>query len=182
MSGNEDLQLLYRISEEHLSTTVQYVRDWQYQHGSLLQFPPRSGKIIARPIGVTLFPSNFPKRCYDEACDLQPIFNKLYAAIAEDEKWLYENLKALIESPNSMAHILWNIHSAIKKDGHVQDLSLGIFRNDYMLHASHGSSGGMSEELPLEIKQVEFNAYSVAGGAHGNRISDMHRYERRDAR
>lgn len=175
MSEPREAQLMYRISKEHLSTLVRCVRDWQCQHGSLLLVPPTPGKNIARPIGATLFPSNFPKRCYEEACKLQPIFNKLYAAIAEDEEWLFESLKELIKNPNSMAKILWEIHSAIKEDGYVQDLSLGIFRSDYMLHASDGNDRGEDREMPLEIKQVEFNAYSVAGGAHGNRISDMHR-------
>ena len=177
MSKPKKPQLMYRITDEHLSTLVQCVKDWQYQHGSLLLVPPMSGKNIARPIGATLFPSDFPGRCYEEACSLQPIFNKLYAAVAEDEEWLFDSLKGFIESPNSMAKILWGIHSAIKEDGYVQELSLGIFRSDYMLYAGRGNAGSGDGELPLEIKQVEFNAYSVAGGAHGSRISDMHRCE-----
>ncbi len=157
---------------------VENVRDWQYQHGSILKYPPRSGLVGYRPIGATLFPSNFPRHCYEEALAIQPIFNKLYAAISEDEEWLHDSLEALIESPKSMAKILWEIHCEIKKDGYVQDLSLGIFRSDYMLHEDRREDDGSVETpRPLAIKQVEFNTYSVAGGAHGNRISDMHKYK-----
>ena len=168
-----------RLSEEHLKFLIENVRDWQYQHGSLLKYPPRSGKIGSRPIGATLFPSNFPRRCYEEACALQPIYNKLYAEIAEDEEWLHEALKASIETPNSMARILWEIHSAIEEEGYVQDLSLGVFRSDYMLHEAgiSTSDGDDVVAVPPEIKQVEFNTYSVAGGAHGNRVSEMHKYD-----
>ncbi len=167
-----------RLSREHWQFLIENVRDWQYQHGSLLKYPPRSGHVGSRPIGATVFPSNFPRHCYDEALAIQPIFNKLYAAISEDEAWLHGSLKALIESPESMARILWEIHSAIKKEGYVQELSLGIFRSDYMLHEHRRRdiSGG-EIPTPLVIKQVEFNTYSVAGGAHGNRISKMHRYD-----
>ena len=168
-----------RLSEAHWQFLVDNVRDWQYQHGSILKYPPRSGLVAARPIGATLFPSNFPRHCYEEALAIQPIFNKLYAAICEDEEWLHDSLKALIESPDSMARILWEIHQAIKKDGYVQNLSLGVFRSDYMLHENRTQSSGGAAEIrsSLIMKQVEFNTYSVAGGAHGNRISDMHKYD-----
>ena len=77
-----------------------------------------------------------------------------------------------------MARILWEIHCEIKKDGYVQDLSLGVFRSDYMLHENlKKDDDGAEIPRPLAIKQVEFNTYSVAGGAHGNRISDMHKYD-----
>ena len=178
MSDLEVISSPPRLSEEHWSFLVENVRDWQYQHGSLLKYPPRSGNIGSRPIGATLFPSNFPKRCYEEAWALQPIFNKLYAAITEDEEWLHEALSALIESPDSVARILWEIHCAVKNDGYVQDVSLGVFRSDYMLHERRANpDGGVEVMVPLEIKQVEFNTYSVAGGAHGNRISEMHKYD-----
>ena len=166
-----------RLSEPHWQYLVDNVRDWQYQHGSMLKYPPRSGHVGSRPIGATLFPSNFPKHCYDEALAIQPIFNKLYAAITEDEEWLHDSLKALIESPDSMARILWEIHCEIKKHGYVQNLSLGIFRSDYMLHKQiTENDDGAEVPRSLAIKQVEFNTYSVAGGAHGNRISEMHKY------
>lgn len=168
-----------RLSHEHLTFLVENVTDWQYQHGSLLKYPPKSGNVGSRPIGATLFPSNFPRRCYDEARALQPTFNKLYAAIAEDGEWLHEALRALIQSPNSMARILWEIHTAILEEGYVQDLSLGVFRSDYMLHQTRTTTatGEETGTASLDIKQVEFNTYSAAGGAHGNRISEMHKYD-----
>lgn len=160
------------LSEGHLSFLIESARDWQYQHGSLLKYPPFSGKALASPIGIALFPSNFPQQQFEEARSLQTIYNKLYAAISMDEEWLLAALHNLIEG-DSMANVLWKIHVAVKNEGYVQHLSLGLFRSDYMLHATQDGEG---KETLLQLKQVEFNTYSVAGGAHANKVSDMHRY------
>jgi glutathione synthase len=45
---------------------------------------------IAIPAPVTLFPSVFPRSCFNEARDIQQAFNELYAAIATDEAWLMD--------------------------------------------------------------------------------------------
>ena len=157
-----------KLSANHLAFLIDSIRDWQFEHGSLLKFPPKSGKIIARPIGVSVFPSNFSKSCFEEARDIQIFFNSLYAAISCDEAWLHQALQSLIES-DSMAKILWEIHCAVKVEGYVQCMSLGVFRSDYMLHME-------SKNAEPILKQVEFNTYSVAGGAHSNKISEMHKY------
>lgn len=82
-----------QLSEQQLSTLIANIRDWQFAHGSLLKAPPVSGNLSARPIGVTLFPSLYPKECFYEARSLQVLYNELYAAVAEDEEWLYGALK-----------------------------------------------------------------------------------------
>ncbi|KAL9131696.1 MAG: hypothetical protein Q9217_000437 [Psora testacea] len=104
MSTLEPSSRLQVISEEHLDYLIDIIRDWQFEHGSLLKFPPDSGKIIARPIGVSVFPSDYPKKCFEEARNLQIAFNLLYAAVACDGPWLHEALRKLIDS-NSMANI-----------------------------------------------------------------------------
>ena len=42
---------------------------------------------------ITLFPSPFPRTCFEKALELQPAYNELYAAIAGDEEWLEEIVK-----------------------------------------------------------------------------------------
>ena len=90
-------------------------------------------------------------------------------------------------SNDHLAGALWKIHCDVEKEGYVQvsaeshtpnwhaqlrkDLSLGIFRSDYMLHEETAKD---SESAGLCIKQVEFNTFSVAGGAHSNKVSRMH--------
>ncbi len=82
-----------RLSEEHVVSLISVIHDWQFEHGSLLKFPPNSGRVLALPIGVTMFPSNFPRSCFEEARNIQKAFNRLYAAVSEDEKWLFEVLQ-----------------------------------------------------------------------------------------
>lgn len=82
-----------KLQEEHLHFLLDSVRDWQIQHGSLIKAPPNSGITLARPIGATLFPSNFPLACFEEARGIQRIYNRLYVAIAADEKWLFNTME-----------------------------------------------------------------------------------------
>lgn len=169
MDVADETNLPRALSEDYIAFLVDAVQDWQYQHGSLLKIT--GARNAAYPIGATLFPTNFPKACFEQALRLQPIFNKLYAAVAEDEEWLQDALQDLMKNPNSMASILWRVHCAVKSAGYMQPLSLGVFRSDYMLHVQDMES----REQSLTIRQVEFNTFSVAGGAHGNKISDMHK-------
>jgi len=53
-----------------------------------------------------------------------------------------------------------------------QDVPLGLFRSDYMVHASLDL---VSSRPMLALKQVEFNTYSIAGGAHSNNAAEMHK-------
>ena len=81
-----------QLSEEQLSTLIADIRDWQLTHGSLLRLPrPDFDKSV--PIGVSVFPSLFSKTCFDEARNLQRIYNRLYAAVGSDEEWLQETVK-----------------------------------------------------------------------------------------
>ena len=49
-----------------------------------------------------------------------------------------------------------------------KDLSLGIFRSDYMLQAPSTADGMPS------LKQVEFNTHSVAGVSHACNVARLH--------
>jgi len=82
-----------QLSKGQLSSLISDVRDWQYVHGSLLKAPPDTGAVLARPIGVSLFPTLFPRSYFEEARALQTSYSELYAGVAGDEEWLFEILK-----------------------------------------------------------------------------------------
>lgn len=63
---------------------------------------------------------------------------------------------------------LWKIHLQVKEEGYVQDLSLGLFRSDYMLHVPDETSSPA-------VKQVEFNTISSSFGGLAVRVAQMHR-------
>ena len=154
-----------RLTDEQLEKLIFDVQDWQLTHGSLLKNVNSSEEntVVAHSIGVSLFPTLFPRALFDEALAIQRVYNKLYAAIAEDEEWLHGTLKGLIEV-DMLAGTLWGICIEARQDGFAQDLTLGIFRSDYMLHADTDS---LESDNSIQIKQVEFNTISCAGGIHG---------------
>lgn len=43
-----------------------------------------------------------------------------------------------------------------------------------MIHS--GSNGSIGDPLDPQLKQVEFNTYSVAGGAHSDKTAEMHQW------
>lgn len=83
------------ITPEQEAFLVQSVKDWSIQHGLTVRPPPSfvsqetdPHTALATNAPVTLFPSPFPKSCFDEAQAIQSAYNELYAAIANDEEWL----------------------------------------------------------------------------------------------
>lgn len=81
------------LSEEQLSSLIFNIKDYQLTHGMLLKYGPDANSICAVPIGVSLFPSLFPEPLFEEARELQVLYNKLYVHITEDEEWLLEALE-----------------------------------------------------------------------------------------
>ena len=86
--------------EEYLVRTV---KNWSIEHGltvrpSLEIVPEQTNpnKVLATNAPVTLFPSPFPKSCFEQARSLQQVYNELYAAIASNEHWLEEIMKEYV--------------------------------------------------------------------------------------
>lgn len=71
-----------------LSDLIFNIKDWQITHGMLLKYKVHDYS-EARPVGVSMFPSLLPRALFEEAEALQPIYNRLYAAVSNDEEWLF---------------------------------------------------------------------------------------------
>ena len=83
--------------EEHL---VQTVKNWTVEHAltvrpstAIVPEATNPTNVLATSAPVALFPSPFPKACFDQARSLQQIYNELYASISSDERWLEEIMK-----------------------------------------------------------------------------------------
>lgn len=71
---------------EYLLSTI---RDWALANGLAVRPPssdPSTPLTVTAP--VTLFPSPFPRECFQEVRAIQTLYNELYALIARDEDWL----------------------------------------------------------------------------------------------
>ncbi|KAG4441650.1 hypothetical protein IFR05_002857 [Cadophora sp. M221] len=173
-SKSKSLKMSYppSIPDEQLETLVAEVKDWQITQGSQLKVMETDNvhSVLTHAVGATIFPTLFPGDLFDEALALQKTYNKLYACVAEDEEWLFAALKDLIDI-DPLANKLWTIYREVKQEGYLQDLTMGIFRSDYMLHLpSPDTSEG------LQLKQVELNTIACAGGVHSDKILEMHRH------
>ncbi|KAF2866543.1 hypothetical protein BDV95DRAFT_504752 [Massariosphaeria phaeospora] len=165
------------LSPEEERYLVTNVKDWSIAHGlavrpapSFVESSQDPAGVLATTAPVTLFPSLFPHTCFEQGLAIQKAYNELYSAIARDEEWLQEIVKELIEIDDFVGK-LWQTHLAVKEAGYVQDLSLGLFRSDYMVHSDSSGSG-----TSLGLKQVEFNTIASSFGGLSSQVSNLHKY------
>ncbi|KAF2433426.1 glutathione synthase [Tothia fuscella] len=152
------------LSKQQLTALIEDTKDYQITHGSLLKVVNTNTEenvALTRAIPVSLSPTRFSRHLFEEAKGLQKIFNRLYMRVASDEEFLHRILKPPIDN-DTFKKTLWNIHIAARKTGRVQDVSLKTLRSDYMIHRDEGVdvNGNLKK---LQLKQVEFNTFSVAG-------------------
>ncbi|KZF22249.1 glutathione synthetase-like protein [Xylona heveae TC161] len=165
---------LTKAQFDHLITSI---KDYSIAHGLAVRpqpsfVPPESDPagVLATTAPVTLFPSLFPRACFDEAKAIQKAYNELYASIANDEEWLKDIVEELAEVDDFIAK-LWKVHLAVKEEGYTQDLSLGLFRSDYLVHVEPSNPSAKPE-----VKQVEFNTIASSFGGLSEKVGDLHRY------
>ncbi|KAF2750421.1 glutathione synthetase large chain [Sporormia fimetaria CBS 119925] len=165
------------LSPEEEQYLLSNLKDWSIAHGLAVRPPPTfvstsqdpSG-VLASTAPVTLFPSLFPRTCFEDGLSLQTAYNELYAAIARDEEWLQGIVEELIEIDDFVGK-LWQTHLAVKKEGYVQDVTLGLFRSDYMIHSDSASSASSPG-----LRQVEFNTIASSFGGLSSQVSALHQH------
>lgn len=88
------------LSKEETENIVFTIKDWSIAHGLAVRPPPSlisaeadPHNVLATTAPVTLFPSPFPKVCFEQASAIQKAYNELYAAIAQDEEFLKGNVE-----------------------------------------------------------------------------------------
>jgi glutathione synthase len=84
-----------RPTSEEIDYLVTIIKDWSIAHGLAVRPPPAivsekvdPHSILATTAPVTLFPSPFPRICFDQALSIQEAYNELYASISQDEEFL----------------------------------------------------------------------------------------------
>lgn len=165
------------LSEEEESYLLTTIKDWSIAHGlavrpapSFVQSSQDPSGVLATTAPVTLFPSLFPRSCFEDGLAIQTAYNELYSAIARDEDWLQSIVEELIDIDDFVAK-LWHTHLAVKKEGYVQDLTLGLFRSDYMVHEDPSQSNPVPS-----LKQVEFNTIASSFGGLSTQVSALHKH------
>ncbi|KAG9234271.1 hypothetical protein BJ875DRAFT_19637 [Amylocarpus encephaloides] len=163
------------ITAEEFKQLLSTIKDWSVAHGLTVR-PPSTliasdvdpHDVLATTAPVTIFPSPFPRICFEQAKSIQRAYNQLYASIAQDEDFLREIVQEILEVDEFIAE-LWQVHLKVKEEGYVQNLSLGLFRSDYMVHRD-------TQDTAPVIKQVEFNTIASSFGGLSAQTSKLHRY------
>lgn len=88
------------VSEDQLDYLASMVKNWTIQHGltvrpstAIVPEDVNPHHVLATNAPVTLFPSPFPRFCFEHAQSLQKVYNELYAVISSNEKWLRNIMK-----------------------------------------------------------------------------------------
>jgi len=81
-----------QLTPEQRDYLVERLKDWSIAHGLAVRPSPilvdDTKGVLATTAPVTLFPSRFPRCCFEEAISVQPAYNELYSGISRDEEWL----------------------------------------------------------------------------------------------
>ncbi|KAF8511005.1 hypothetical protein BU17DRAFT_77590 [Hysterangium stoloniferum] len=128
--------------------------------------PPTPTAAIHAPI--TLFPTPLPRNLFNQARKLQSIYNILYTRVAMDVTFL-DKIMGAIEGVGRVDDFVGTLWRGWKQHPMSQNLQLGLFRSDYLLHEDAASH-------EVTLKQVEFNTISSSFGALSYRTAAMHRY------
>ncbi|KAI9882567.1 MAG: hypothetical protein M1823_005689 [Watsoniomyces obsoletus] len=114
------------LTDEEQEHIVASIHDWSLAHGLAIRPPPslvsleaETIRALAATAPVTLFPSPFPRSCFEEGLKIQNAYNMLYAAIAANEGWLAGIVEGLLDVDEFISR-LWNIHLTVNEKGYVQ--------------------------------------------------------------
>ena len=85
------------LDDEQREYLLSNLKDWSIAHGLAVRPAPsyipdnkNPSGALATTAPVTLFPSLFPRICFEQAESVAKAYNELYSAIASDEAWLKE--------------------------------------------------------------------------------------------
>ena len=97
MSGPSHLNYPPELTPEESEYLLTNLKDWSIANGLAVRPAPSfvsreqdPAGVLAATAPVTLFPSLFPRNCFDAGLAIQTAYNELYSAIARDEEWLKE--------------------------------------------------------------------------------------------
>ncbi|ODV80306.1 glutathione synthase [Suhomyces tanzawaensis NRRL Y-17324] len=155
------------------SKVSELLSQWSLANG-LVMYPPNFKTYSAAIAPTTLFPTPFPRSAFQNAVDVQQSFNELYTnLVANHKEWLIEVITQLSQHDVGFTGKLFEAYNkAVEESPNkelVQPLSLGVFRNDFMIDNQEASS-------TPGIKQIEFNTVSVSFGALSTKVGQLHNY------
>ncbi|KAI9204173.1 glutathione synthase [Polychytrium aggregatum] len=157
------------LTETQLQELRDHAVDWSLVNGLVLRPALASVNVTHAPFA--LFPSPFPRAAYEQVVKLQPLFNSLVHAIAQDDKFIREIMEDLSKVDDFVEQV-YEIYKAVSAEGSTQPVTLGLHRSDYLLHVP---SGAPSDFVPVP-QQVELNTIASSFSSLSSVVSELHRF------
>lgn len=114
MAANDLHSYPPELSVEQSRFLLSEVKDWSILHGLAVRpsqaFVPNDidpSRSLAVTAPVSLFPSLFPRSCFEEARAIEEAYNALYAAIAADGHWLAAVVEEYAEPYACTLDLIW---------------------------------------------------------------------------
>jgi len=114
-----------------------------------------------------LLPYPFPSSLFDQAKSLAAPFNVLVDRCARSTDWLHKTTRSVVGHDPFTSRLL-TLSETVTSEGVAQQLQLGIYRSDYMVHQP-------SEDAAPRLLQVELNTISASFAALSCKMSTLHR-------
>ncbi|TIB72047.1 glutathione synthase [Wallemia mellicola] len=169
-----------KIEESFEKELIENLRAFCLGNGLVLLPPIKAGETtVSSSEGVqapvSLFPTPFPRKLYNQALSIQPVFNELYANVARDVEFL-DKVMSDVSRFDTFQASLWDQWKSIR-DSIVQPNQLLVARSDYLCNTSVSSKGDVKG-----LSQVEFNTIAASFGALSNQVHQLHDYLSKDVR
>ncbi|CAG8518646.1 6993_t:CDS:10 [Paraglomus brasilianum] len=170
-----------RLLPEKYQTLKEQTIDWSIANSLVIRPTaevalPQNISVIHAP--VALFPSPIPREAFEEAVNLQPIFNELYHKMSLDDAFIKSTIQKVSEVDDFVKK-LYDIYLKTKDKVQVSSNKLDSFfqqhafisahKSDYLLHMDEG-------EVKSKILQVEFNTIAASFSSLSALTGKLHKY------
>ncbi|GAB5372444.1 hypothetical protein AAMO2058_001665900 [Amorphochlora amoebiformis] len=145
--------------------------DYAMCNGLVMRQNTGSSSFIHAP--CTLIPAPLPKQAFEGALNASSLFSKLIDKIARHPTYL-ETILTEVGENDAYTKKLLEILALDRKMGEKkQNVTLGLFRSDYMLQEAEGKDS----KFPVSrFLQVENNTIAASFGCLSTRVAEMHRF------
>jgi len=177
----EDKQPIMRLPisldlpKEELEELIDDAKDWALMNGMCFRSKINFNKDTLQFAPFALFPSPFPRKEFQNACDIQIILNMLIHRVAHDYDFLKETLQEIIKV-DDFTRNLFHIYETVHKEGAAQKLSLGILRSDLMLDTCCPTKRMKTFKPHCCWKQIEINTIASGFGWLGPVSTQLHNF------
>ncbi|CAK9796535.1 Glutathione synthetase [Anthophora plagiata] len=176
-----DCALSLPSSKEEIEELIEKAKDWALMHGMCMRSKQNFNKNTLQFAPFLFLPSPFPRREFENACQIQTVLNILIHRVAQDYNFLKETLEETIKVDDFIKKLFEICKIVNSEGGSAQKVSLGILRSDLMLDTTCPKKDSNEISLPYCCwKQVEINTIASGFGWLGPVSTELHKFVLRE--